>query len=135
MIGPSQGRMTWRHLHDRLQGYECLWQDLDGVHVAEPPERPPLTSIFWAWPHDPRLGPLVRCRLDGEGAYVATLDPTVALSIELLAAWDAHDQRVRNVRWASPTKSAAGLALERLTEGASAATGVPVVFFRRKPPA
>lgn len=56
---------------------ECLWQDLDGVHIEPVPDHAPPTSIMWAWPapgSSSELQPeaLRRVRIDGQIAYVAT---------------------------------------------------------------
>lgn len=46
----TAGPVTWSQAQERLAGYLCLWQDLDGMHVARAPVSPPLSSILWAWP-------------------------------------------------------------------------------------
>ena len=43
--------VEWTALRESaLAGYTCLWQDLDGVHIAPAPPDAPRTSILWAWP-------------------------------------------------------------------------------------
>ena len=42
--------LVWGEVEERLNGYTCLWQDLDGLHVTGPPQSAPPTSILWAWP-------------------------------------------------------------------------------------
>jgi hypothetical protein len=71
---PTCGRMPWSAaLAGPLAGTTCLWQDLDGLHVAAPPEQPPPTSHLWGWTDGGRM---VRLRLDGGTAYVAVCEPT-----------------------------------------------------------
>jgi hypothetical protein len=69
--------MTWSEaLSGPLAGCTCLWQDLDGLHVEQPPLDAPPTSILWGW----RGGSfLVRARLDGDTAYVAAVADVAAL--------------------------------------------------------
>jgi hypothetical protein len=51
-----------------LHGATCLWQDLDGLHQSAAPPQAPPTSILWAWTSTD----LIRVRLDGDTAYIAT---------------------------------------------------------------
>ena len=86
---PTDGRMPWSAtLAGPLAGATCLWQDLDGLHVTAPPEQPPPTSHLWGWT---ATGRMVRLRLDGDTAYVATCEPTAG---ERTEPWDANYGRV-----------------------------------------
>lgn len=83
------GRMTWAEaVSGPLAGCTCLWQDLDGLHVGQPPSDAPPTSIVWGWRDD---SVLVRARLDGDVAYVAVCDETTL---------SADTARVTTVAWA-----------------------------------
>lgn len=93
--GPRDGRMTWAEaVAGPLGGATCLWQDLDGLHVAPAPAAPPPTSILWAWRGDSLL---VRLRLDGQIAYVAVHYPSVqapgCTPVETVP-WSRNDGRV-----------------------------------------
>src|SRR5579875_1003449 len=79
MTTPLDGRMTWTQAAGGpLVGATCLWQDLDGLHVAPPPVDPPPTSILWAWRND---GVLIRLRLDGDATFVAVHDSSTSSPI------------------------------------------------------
>lgn len=41
---------NWSEIKASLEDHTCLWQDLEGLHLAPAPTKPPLTSILWAWP-------------------------------------------------------------------------------------
>lgn len=70
--------MMWETLHATLAGYECLWADLDGLHLTDAPTQAPHTSWLWAWQtttpaesnqHEPGQV-LVRARLDHDNTQV-----------------------------------------------------------------
>ncbi|HSV64351.1 MAG TPA: hypothetical protein VLJ59_00395 [Mycobacteriales bacterium] len=86
---PADGRMSWS---DAVAGpfaaTTCLWQDLDGLHVEAAPELPPRTSHLWGWT---ATGRMVRVRLDGDTAYVATCEPTAGQRTE---PWNPEYGRV-----------------------------------------
>jgi len=68
-----------------------MWLDLDGFHLAEAPEAPPLTSIMWAWrPADEQVT-AYRLRLDGDVTFLATLD-VEAGGGDALSAWGDRGQ-------------------------------------------
>src|SRR5206468_2559104 len=47
------GVTTWAQaVAGPLAEATCLWQDLDGLHVAPAPADPPPTSILWGWTDD-----------------------------------------------------------------------------------
>jgi hypothetical protein len=66
---------TWRDFRGIVDSATCLWQDLDGVHVAPAPEEPPPTSILWAWSDqrgaDGVPEQLWRARIEGDTVFVA----------------------------------------------------------------
>ena len=72
------GTQTWEQLRAKHgDGFEWMWQDLDGLHLASLPEQPPLTSILWGWPRlgagdAPPVTELIRVRLDGNTVYAAS---------------------------------------------------------------
>lgn len=89
--GPRAGRMTWADAAaGPLAGATCLWQDLDGLHVAPAPFAAPPTSILWGWRGD---GWLVRLRLDGGTAYVAVHGPSVQAAVPVVP-WPVNEGRV-----------------------------------------
>jgi hypothetical protein len=83
----SWGRPWAQVVAGPLAEATCLWQDLDGLHVAAAPADAPPTSIVWGWRAD---GSMVRVRLDGDAAFVAELG-----SSEISGAGRA----VRTVNW------------------------------------
>lgn len=59
--------LTWEQaLTTLLDGKDCLWQDLDGLHIEPAPAHAPPTSILWAWSTGaaPAQTEMVRLRLD-----------------------------------------------------------------------
>ncbi len=129
---------TWQELRAELtrpdKPFECLWQDLDGVHLAPPPEEPPLTSILWAWPQvEPgqtvNHEDLRRVRLDGETAYVAHPGPGRAQST--LAWGDLH--QIDQVRGADGLAAAdiRNLALAEYVEDVPSDGRTPLTFVYR----
>jgi hypothetical protein len=117
-----------------LAGATCLWQDLDGLHVAAAPVTPPYTSILWAWRPDSWL---VRVRLDEGRALVAVHDGTGALSA---IPWDVGDGRsagdlrvaASRGRGPEPDSGGAGAAYEQVVVHGINGTG-PVTFIRPSP--
>jgi hypothetical protein len=117
-----------------LAGCTCLWQDLDGLHVAPPPGQPPSTSILWAWRGDSHL---VRVRLDSTDAHVAVYDPTAATSQahpgpapEHTVPWALDDGRVAASAGRGPSadKGGVGATYEQLTVGGIETP--PITFIR-----
>lgn len=124
--------MTWSEaVAGPLAGATCLWQDLDGLHVAPPPDMPPRTSIMWGWRPDSLL---VRLRLDANVAYVAVHKqdrsgvPTVPWS-----TGPNEDGRIAARRLAGPTDHGVGTAYEQVVvRGPGDATGA-ITFVRPRP--
>jgi len=121
----SGGRMSWAQaLAGPLAGATCLWQDLDGVHRAAPPMSAPHTSTVWGWTAS---GGMVRLRLDGDIAYVATCAAAVT-GRRGLKPWSAGDHRVDAIR---PPKaldqleSLEEVVVDDVTDGAG-----PITFIR-----
>ncbi len=130
---------TWQDLRAELTQagcpFECLWQDLDGVHIAPPPEHAPFTSILWAWPqteagHEVDHSKLMRVRLDGDTAYVGRPGPG---RIHATIAWgDLH--QIDQVRPADGLTAAdmRALALTEYVEDVPEDGRTPLTFvFRR----
>ncbi|MER5182586.1 hypothetical protein ABT009_30255 [Streptomyces sp. NPDC002896] len=67
----GHGRLVWTQASALLEGCQCTWTDLDGIHVADaPPDVLPVGAThLWGWAVDR----CVRVRFDGEAAYVAVL--------------------------------------------------------------
>ncbi|MGH3252492.1 MAG: hypothetical protein ACRDOI_40630 [Trebonia sp.] len=139
--GLTGGRMTWAQaVSGPLAGHTCLWQDLDGLHVAPPPADAPPTSILWGWGGD---SVLVRARLDGDVAYVAVYDETAADADAVpvtTVAWAPDDGRVAAAvaaagagRGPAPGREGVGTRYEQLIVG-GIDTG-PVTFIRPAPSA
>lgn len=121
------GRMPWQEAREQhLEGYLCFWQDLDGAHIEQSPQDPPLTSVMWGWPKVGN-GPLIRLRLDGATAYLAFYQPAPEDRGELLVAWGGQDKRVRQVRFAGGSLALSSLRWRRFSEPVVAGT-VPVTF-------
>jgi hypothetical protein len=128
--------MPWADaLTGPLAGATCLWQDLDGLHVAEAPDSPPPTSILWAWRPDSWL---VRARLDGDIALVAVND---GAGLVRTVPWDVGDGRspgdlrvaASRGRGPSPALGGTGAAYEQIVvDGTSDGVG-PVTFLRPAP--
>lgn len=129
---------TWQQLVGELADadrapMECLWQDIDGVHLEGPPDSAPMTSILWMWPAEAsRAGEerrVYRIRLDGEQAYLATAGPA---DIESTEPWGDLNQ-VDQMRCAgsfTPT-AARETRLIELHERVCSGGGTPVTFFDR----
>lgn len=97
--------MTWAEaVAGPLAGATCLWQDLDGLHVASAPTAPPPTSILHAW-HPGSL--LVRVRLDGATAYVAVHDPAARAPVRT-EPWAPDDGRVAGSAGRGPDGAGGG---------------------------
>ncbi len=130
---PASGRMSWAEaVAGPLAGATCLWQDLDGLHVAAAPDAPPPTSILWAWRPDSWL---VRARLDGSVAFVAVHD---GAGLVRTVPWDiggghsGGDLRVVASRGRGPAQDlgGGGAAYEQVVvDGISDGAG-PVTFLR-----
>lgn len=129
--------MSWDDARrEHLVGKRCLWQDLDGLHVAEAPRDAPHTSILWAWPvgsGDAPAGQMVRVRIDrdtsgGEHVFPATLAGGVGAA---LAPYSPADGRVAAFRAAPDTSmDLSALRLEMVIEPDPPAGAVPLVFIR-----
>ncbi len=107
-----------------LDGLECLWQDLDGVHLGAAPDTPPPTSILWAWEPDGDL--VVRCRLDGDVVYLAQRRGLTGAD---LIPWSGHG-RVAQVR-ANGNVDVLAVPLQLVREDITAAGGAPLTYLRR----
>jgi hypothetical protein len=115
-----------------LAGATCLWQDLDGLHVAAAPAAPPPTSILWAWRPDSWL---VRARLDGGTVFVAVHD---GAGLHPTVPWNTGDGRAKEDlrvaasggRGPAPGLGGVGAAYEQVVvDGAGDGVG-PVTFLR-----
>ena len=122
------GQKTWSQaLAGPLAGATCLWQDLDGLHVAPAPDVAPPTSILWAWQPD-RL--LVRLRLDGQTAYVAVHDPATQAPVRTVP-WDAvKDGRVLSSVGRGPDADSGGTGATYEQVVVAAAGAGPITFVR-----
>jgi hypothetical protein len=120
------GTLSWDEtVTTALPGWTCLWQDLDGLHVAAPPTTAPPTSILWAWADD---GTMARLRLDGDTAHVA-ICPADTPGV-IVQPWTDTDGRVRAARFAADTTTRLDLSLEQvIVDGADSHAG-PVTFLR-----
>ena len=141
MSGPvTGGRMTWEQaVTGPLVGATCLWQDLDGLHLAPAPGSSPPTSILWGWRADDTL---IRMRLDGEAVYVAMYEANPA-ELTTTVPWrvpedtdggpgSRGDLRVAANRGRGPTATqhGAGARYEQIViEGIDEGTG-PLTFLR-----
>ena len=92
---------TWAQaIKGPLAGAMCLWQDLDGLHVAPPPPTAPPTHLLWAWTDQA----MVRLRLDDEEVFVASLpwplpaDVGPGVHVSRPLPWAKDDKRVAAVR-------------------------------------
>lgn len=126
---PTDGQMSWAQAAaGPLAAATCLWQDLDGLHVAAAPSDPPHTSILWGWREDSLL---VRVRLDGDVGYVAVCDPGTH-PVETVP-WDGRpggDGRIAARRGPAAAAGGAGAVYEQLVvDGDGDGTG-PVTFIR-----
>jgi hypothetical protein len=125
MVMPPTGRMSWAQaIAGPLAGATCLWQDLDGLHVAPAPAQPPYTSIVWGWRDDALL---VRVRIDAGTAFVAVHAP--AGPGVGTVPWDGEDGRVAAARGPSVASDGVGAKYEQVVVPASIAGG-PVTFIR-----
>lgn len=132
-MSPERGRIRWAQALDGpLAGVTCLWQDLDGLHVQPAPTAPPSTSLLWGWRQD---GYLVRIRLDGETAYIAThhaADPSTARPPTKMLPWALNDDRIAASHGRGPALSGGGTGAtyEQITiDGIEDDTG-PITFLR-----
>ena len=130
------GTQTWDQLRTKHGvGFEWMWQDLDGLHLASLPEQPPLTSILWGWPQPvagetPPVTDLIRVRLDGSTVYAAS---PAAGSQGAVLPWDGLNQ-------IDQFRSADGLSAEafrlmtmvEVTESLPEDGSVPLVFLFRR---
>jgi hypothetical protein len=134
---PSPGKMPWAQaIVGPLAGATCLWQDVDGLHVAPAPESPPPTSILWGW----RDNCLLRVRLDGDATFIAvhdisdaegTADPQRPSSTTI--PWSLGDDRIAASHGRGPSADDGGVGatyeqtVVQGTEGAG-----PITFVRPK---
>jgi hypothetical protein len=119
------GRMAWAEALSLLNEATCLWQNIDGLHVASPPSDPPLTSILWGWGPGDRL---VRVRLDGATAHVAVLErPPAAVPT---VPWSPDDGRVKSHDRQSIPSNGLGTPYEMVVFGAA---DIPITFLRPAP--
>lgn len=65
----SHGTMTWAQARNVLDGADCTWTDLDGMHFAPAPGTIPVTTHLWAW----RADRCFRARVDEYDIYLAEL--------------------------------------------------------------
>lgn len=101
----SYGRVPWAALTQALRGATAAWADYDGFHIGEAPVAAPPYTHVWAWADDW----LLRARIDGEQAIVATLHLTgrapvdidpgapaspVKVTRYLSRTWPSDEQRV-----------------------------------------
>ncbi|MBT8225759.1 MAG: hypothetical protein HKP61_22375 [Dactylosporangium sp.] len=63
------GRVSWADLVAALTGATAAWADYDGFHIGDPPAAAPPYTHLWGWAD----GWMLRARLDGDHAIVATL--------------------------------------------------------------
>jgi hypothetical protein len=108
-----------------LPGWTCLWQDLDGLHVAAPPAAAPPTSVLWAWSGD---GAMARLRLDGDTVHVALCAADVPVTA--VEPWTPTDGRVRAVRFAPDTTAGLQLRLEQAVVAGVDCEAGPITFLR-----
>ena len=66
------GRIAWHEVIAALPGASVAWADYDGFHVGDVPTASPPYSHLWAWTNQW----LLRARIEGDHAIVATLRPT-----------------------------------------------------------
>jgi hypothetical protein len=120
---------------EQLAEATCLWQDLDGLHVAAAPAAVPPTSILWGWRDD---GGLLRVRIDGDMAFVAELDAASVSEVGGAARtvpWDVRtggrgDARVAGVRGPRPEDGGAGAVYEQVVVDGIGDDVGPVTFIR-----
>ncbi|MFC4628000.1 hypothetical protein ACFO6V_07140 [Promicromonospora alba] len=66
------GRHDWHHVRHLLAGADCLWADLDGLHLTtgrDLPSATPVATHLWGWQQDESF----RIRFDRANALVASL--------------------------------------------------------------
>lgn len=66
------GPLTWPQATALLDGAQCVWTDLAGLHLEPAPSDAPLATHLWAWWPD---GHCARIRLDHQRHYTAILHP------------------------------------------------------------
>ncbi len=116
---------TWQNaVAGPLAGATCLWQDLDGLHVAVAPPTRPHTSILWGWTDD---GALLRARLDGDTTYLARwTGPADAVTLP----WQPTDLRVAAYRGPGATDGGLGSAYVELVVHPDGSGTGPISFVR-----
>lgn len=101
------GWVTWEEVREIVGDAQCVWSDLEGVHVREVPDVPPLATHLWAWDAQAWY----RVRIDDGEAVVATLrtdQPSPELKAATMREYDAStwaEQHVKTgdsegIRWA-----------------------------------
>lgn len=119
------------HLTDK----ECLWQDLDGLHIGEAPTEAPPTSILWAWSLD---GPanqtdMVRLRIDRDGPIEAVLVATMTGGPgQRLASFADDDQRILQFRASRHGMRVGSLRIHAVRVEVPDTGEVPLTFLRRE---
>jgi hypothetical protein len=123
--GVTGRRTTWAlATSTELVGATCLWQDLDGLHVAAPPPEPPPTSILWAWTDHT----LFRLRLDDTTVHLARCPASTPATATI--PWNATaDSRVAAYRPA-PGTGRDGLGTTYLEVTIDTGPAGPVTFIR-----
>lgn len=96
--GLSGGRLDWAAARQALVGASCLWQDLDGLHLAPPPKLAPPTSILWAWWDESEQ--VARLRMDGETCYLAVAQMPANSTVTV--PWPSEDGRIAHYDGAKP---------------------------------
>jgi hypothetical protein len=130
--------MTWdQAVAGPLAGATCLWQDLDGLHVSHAPTSSPSTSILWGWRPD---GTLIRARLDGATAFIATHHSTGGSAVRTVPWNPGSDGSEGDLRIAAshgrgpaPADGGVGAIYEKvIVDGINDHTG-PITFLRPAP--
>jgi hypothetical protein len=109
-------RTTWSDARTtELTEATCLWQDLDGLHLAPPPATPPHTSILWAWTP---TGTLLRLRIDDNTVHLAQWEgagdvETVPWSADQTV--DEQDRRVASYRGSNTSDGGLGSTYTEIT--------------------
>lgn len=125
----TEGIQTWDQVVQQLTDAECVWQDLDGLHVGAPPTHTPHTSIVWAWTIDHST--LWRIRLNSHHAYVALHHPT--RNGIRLAAWAPGDGRVAQFFAQPGHPDLENTQWVQFTEPLTANGSIPVSFIAAEP--
>jgi len=120
----------WPSVHTELaeQHARCLWQDLDGLHVADPPASAPLTSMLWAW----SATGLWRIRIDGDSVYGARLDTATQTpnpTARPMLPWAPTDQRIA-AHTATAVQRVDALRFEQILIDGIAQHAQPMIFLR-----